>query len=53
VCPDCGAENPRKLLSTFSARVASSTPSCGTACEARGACSDGACATGQCPFSAN
>ncbi len=50
-CPSCGAPNPEKQLSVFSARVKADTP-CGHSC-ADTACQTPTCgAGGGCPMSA-
>lgn len=46
-CPACGATNPKKQLSVFSASAkAADLPSC-----ASSQCSSGSCASGKCPMS--
>lgn len=45
-CPSCGAKNPQRQLSTFSASVSGSSSSCGIG----DSCSSGTCPTGTCPF---
>lgn len=46
-CPKCGARNPDKQFSTFSASVAGG--SSGFSCPS-GTCSTGTCPTGACPL---
>jgi putative FmdB family regulatory protein len=45
-CPKCGAKNPHKEFSTFSASVSEGS---GTSCS-MGSCSTPTCSTGTCPF---
>ncbi len=43
-CPECGAAEPRKLLSTFSASVKASKPSCSPEqCPSAHSCPHGKC----------
>ncbi len=54
-CPRCGSRKTARQLSTFSAAVASSAPSCATGqCSLpAGGCGPGGCSTGACPFGSN
>ncbi|MCK5801935.1 MAG: zinc ribbon domain-containing protein [Lentisphaeria bacterium] len=50
-CPECGTPKPKKMFSTFSAKVANKAPSCPAAgtCPASSGPSP-CCATGACPM---
>lgn len=50
-CPRCGAGDPEKQFSTFSASVARNSSPCEAgACPAASSCPPGACQAGTCPM---